>query len=111
MDQFDKIRAEYISEQNAQLDKLERLVEDMRLRHKKQQEIEADFMKDFSREKVYVEWKSLRRYKDGAEYYGISQSKFEQYAKEAGAVIKKDRIAFVDCALFEEYIKQFRVED
>ena len=33
---------------------------------------------------IVKEWKKFRRYKDGAEYYGFSQSIFERLAKDAG---------------------------
>ena len=58
---------------------------------------------------IVNEWKRFRRYNDGAEYYGISQSQFERMAREAGALIKRNRLVLVDCELFEEYLLQFRV--
>ena len=58
---------------------------------------------------IVKEWKRFRRYNDGAEYCGISQSQFERMTREAGALIKRNRLVLVDCELFEEYLLQFRV--
>ena len=35
---------------------------------------------------IIKEWKKFRRYKDGAEYYGMSLSMFQRMAKEANAL-------------------------
>ncbi len=61
------------------------------------------------KEVIVKEWKKFRRYKSGADFYEMSQSSFEKLAKEAGALIKVNKMAYVDCELFEEYLLQFRV--
>jgi len=60
------------------------------------------------REVVIKEWKKFRRYKDGAEYYGISQSVFERLAKDADAIYKIGKISLVNCEIFEKYLEFFK---
>ena len=48
------------------------------------------------------------RYKEGAELYSIGLTKFQQLVKEAGAVIKVDKLVLVDCRRFEEFLESFR---
>ncbi len=48
------------------------------------------------------------RYKEGAELYSIGLTKFQQLAKEAGAVIKVDKLVLVDCRRVEEFLESFR---
>ena len=52
--------------------------------------------------------KKFVRYKEGAERYSMGLSKFQALAKEAGAVYKVDKIALVNCELFEKYLETFR---
>ena len=52
--------------------------------------------------------KKFVRYKEGTERYSIGLTKFQQLAKEAGAVYKVDKIALVNCELFEKYLETFR---
>ena len=47
------------------------------------------------------------RYKEGAELYSVGLTKFQQLAKEAGAVIKVDKLVLVDCRRFEEFLESF----
>ena len=49
--------------------------------------------------------KKFVRYKEGAERYSIGLTKFQQLAKE---VYKVDKIALVNCELFEKYLETFR---
>ena len=53
--------------------------------------------------------KRFVRYKDGAELYSMSKSKFMHLAKEANATYKIDKIVLVNCDIFEQYIENFRV--
>ena len=53
--------------------------------------------------------KRFVRYKEGADYYSISQTKFMQIAREAGACYKIDKVVLVNCDVFEEYLETFRV--
>lgn len=52
--------------------------------------------------------KKFLRYREGAELYSISQSKFEKLAKEAEAIYKLDKIVLVNRELFEKYLETFR---
>lgn len=52
--------------------------------------------------------KKFLRYREGAELYSISQSKFEKLAKEAGAIYKLDKVVLVNRELFEKYLETFR---
>lgn len=54
-------------------------------------------------------YKKYVRYKEGAELYSMSQSKFERMAKEAGATYKVDKLVLVNTRVFEEYLETFRV--
>ena len=49
------------------------------------------------------------RYKEGAELYSMSQSKFERMAKDAEATYKLDKLVLVNCDIFEEYLETFRI--
>lgn len=52
--------------------------------------------------------KKFVRYREGAEKYSMGLSKFQEMAKEAGAVYKIDRLALVNCEIFEAYLETFR---
>ena len=52
---------------------------------------------------IIKEWKKFRRYKDGAEYYGMSLSMFQRMAKEAKALYKRSKAVWVNCEIFEKY--------
>lgn len=56
-----------------------------------------------------IDRKRFVRYKEGAELYSMSQSKFEQMAKEAGAIYKLNKVVLVNCDIFEEYLETFRI--
>ena len=43
-----------------------------------------------------VEKKRLVRYKEGAEMYSMGMNKFQTLAKDAGAILKIDRMVLVD---------------
>ena len=53
--------------------------------------------------------KKFVRYKEGAELYSMSQSKFERLAKDAKATYKIDKVVLVNCDIFEQYLESFRV--
>lgn len=53
--------------------------------------------------------KRFIRYKEGADWYSLSQSTFERRAKEAGAVMKIGKVALVDRKIFERYLELFRM--
>ena len=47
--------------------------------------------------------KKFVRYQEGAELYSIGLTKFQELAKEAKAVYKIDKVALVNCEIFEKY--------
>lgn len=56
--------------------------------------------KDFMKKYVNAE--------EGAIIYGISKSRIIVVAREAGAVYKVGKSAFINTQLFEEYLERFR---
>ena len=68
---------------------------------------EADVMQKIARK---LEKKRLVRYKEGAEMYGMGMNKFQALAKDAGAILKIDRMVLVDLDTFDEYLETFRVK-
>ena len=57
-----------------------------------------------------VEKKRLVRYKEGAEMYSMGMNKFQTLAKDAGAILKIDRMVLVDLDIFDRYLETFRVQ-
>ncbi len=57
-----------------------------------------------------VNRKRLVRYKEGAEMYSVGLNKFQTLAKDAGAILKIDRIVLVDLDLLDQYLESFRVK-
>ncbi len=53
--------------------------------------------------------KRLVRYKEGAEMYSMGMNKFQELAKDAGAILKFPRMVLVDLDTFDEYLESFRV--
>ena len=49
------------------------------------------------------------RYQEGAEKYSLGLTKFQELAKEAKAVYKIDKVALVNCEIFERYLESFRI--
>ena len=49
------------------------------------------------------------RYQEGAEKYSLGLTKFQELAKEAKAVYKIDKVALVNCEIFERYLETFRI--
>lgn len=54
--------------------------------------------------------KRLVRYKEGAEMYSMGMNKFQDLAKDAGAILKIDRMVLVDLDTFDQYLESFRVK-
>lgn len=54
--------------------------------------------------------KKFVRYKEGAQLYSISVSKFQRLAKEARAIYKVDKVALVNTELFDQFLESFRLE-
>ena len=57
-----------------------------------------------------VEKKRLVRYKEGAEMYSMGMNKFQTLAKDAGVILKIDRMVLVDLDIFDQYLETFRVQ-
>ena len=57
-----------------------------------------------------VEKTRLVRYKEGAEMYSMGMNKFQTLAKDAGAILKIDRMVLVDLDIFDQYLETFRVQ-
>ena len=57
-----------------------------------------------------VEKKRLVRYKEGAEMYSMGMNKFQTLAKDAGAILKIDRMVLVNLDIFDQYLETFRVQ-
>lgn len=53
-----------------------------------------------------VEKKRLVRYKEGAEMYSMGMNKFQTLAKDAGAILKIDRMVLVDLDIFDQYLEK-----
>ena len=53
--------------------------------------------------------KKFGRYKEGAEKYSMGLTKFQALAKEAKAVYKIDKLALVNCEIFEDYMETFHI--
>lgn len=53
--------------------------------------------------------KRLVRYKEGAEMYSMGMNKFQTLSKDAGAILKIDRMVLVDLDVFDQYLEPFRV--
>ena len=58
-----------------------------------------------------LEKKRLVRYKEGAEMYSMGMNKFQALAKDAGAILKIDRMVLVDLDTFDQYLETFRVRE
>lgn len=62
------------------------------------------------RKQKTINKKHLVRYKEGAEMYSMGMNKFQTLAKEAGAILKIDRMVLVDFDVFDRYLESFRVK-
>ena len=58
-----------------------------------------------------LEKKRLVRYKEGAAIYSMGMNKFQALAKDAGAILKIDRMVLVDLDTFDQYLETFRVKE
>lgn len=60
-------------------------------------------------EKSKMNAKKFVRYQEGAEKYSLGLTKFQKLAKEAKAVYKIDKVALVNCEIFERYLESFHI--
>ncbi len=49
--------------------------------------------------------KKFVRYPEGAQKYSLGLTKFQELAKEVKAVYKIDKVALVNCEIFEKYLE------
>ena len=53
--------------------------------------------------------KKFVRYQEGADIYSMSVRKFQDLAKDAGAIYKVGKMALVHCAIFDQYMETFKL--
>ncbi len=53
--------------------------------------------------------KKFIRYNEGADLYSMSQPKFEQMAKDAGATYKLNKLVLVNMEVLDDYLESFRI--
>lgn len=53
--------------------------------------------------------KKFIRYQDGADIYSMSLRKFQELAKDAGAIYKVGKMALVNCEILDEYLETFKL--
>ena len=53
--------------------------------------------------------KKFVRYNEGAEIYSMSVRKFQDLAKDAGAICKVGKMALVNCEIFDRYMETFKL--
>ena len=53
--------------------------------------------------------KKFMRYSEAAVFYSIGKTKLQALAKEAHAVYKVDKVALINCEIFEKYLETFRL--
>lgn len=56
-----------------------------------------------------VDEKKFVRYQDGAEIYSISVRKFQDLAKDAGAIYKVGKMVLVNCEILDKYLETFKL--
>lgn len=49
------------------------------------------------------------RYQEGAEMYSMSVRKFQDLAKDAGAIYKVGKMALVNCEILDAYLETFKL--
>ena len=53
--------------------------------------------------------KKFVRYNEGAEISSMSVTKFQDLAKDAGAIYKVGKMALVNCEIFDRYMETFKL--
>lgn len=64
-------------------------------------------MEEFMAKKV--DKRKFVRYQDGAEIYSMSVRKFQDLAKDAGAIYKVGKMALVNCEILDKYLETFKL--
>jgi len=70
---------------------------------KDKKEVAKMAVKNNEKEKKYV------RYQEGADMYSMSVRKFQDLAKDAGAIYKVGKMALVKVAIMDEYLETFKL--
>ena len=60
-------------------------------------------------EQTKMNSKKFVRYQEGAEKYSLGLTQFQELAREAKAIYKIDKIALVNCEIFERYLESFHI--
>lgn len=60
--------------------------------------------------KVKERRKKFVRYKEGAELYSMGMTKFQEIAKDAGAVYKVGQLCLVNTETLDTYLEGFRID-
>ena len=53
--------------------------------------------------------KKFVRYQEGADIYSMSVRKFQDLAKDAGAIYNVGKMALVNCEIFDQYMETFKL--
>ena len=53
--------------------------------------------------------KKFVRYQEGADIYSMSVRKFQDLAKDAGAIYKVGKMALVNCEIFDQYMETLKL--
>lgn len=53
--------------------------------------------------------KKFVRYQEGAELYSMSLRRFQDLAKDAGAIYKVGKMVLVNCEIFDQYMETFKL--
>lgn len=53
--------------------------------------------------------KKFVRYQEGADIYSMSVRKFQDLAKDAGAIYKVGKMALVNCEIFDQDMETFKL--
>jgi len=59
--------------------------------------------------KPNINKKKFVRYQEGAELYSMSLRKFQDLAKDAGAIYKVGKMVLVNCEIFDQYMETFKL--
>ena len=51
------------------------------------------------------------RFKEGAKLYGVSEKTFIEMGRDAGAVIMRKQVGWIDLDILDEYLNTFRVKN
>ena len=54
--------------------------------------------------------KKFVRYSEGAKIYGMCERKFVDFAKDANAIYKIDRLVLVNTEIIDDYLESFHVD-